>query len=85
MLQGAMKRSARELAEFSNSFGRVTLRSRDLTVAPRSEGFVRRVGKAAILSLPIRIHDNKVVAPYRRVALAIRSDDILVVGWKESP
>jgi hypothetical protein len=46
------------------------VRSRDLTVAPWSEGRVRRAGGEAILPRPNRIHDNKVVAPYEWALLA---------------
>ncbi len=41
------------------------IRSRDLTVAPRSGRCVRGAGKAVSLLLSMCVHDNKVVAPYR--------------------
>jgi hypothetical protein len=39
------------------------IRSRDLTVAPRSVGRMKGQRAAVVLQLSIRIHDNKVVDP----------------------
>jgi hypothetical protein len=45
-----------------------TIRSRDLTVAPRSVGRMKGPRVAAALQLRIRIHDNTVVAPGANMA-----------------